>query len=74
VGTLAVGKAGAINSALLAAAILGIKYPAIRDALRKFRTAQTNRVLDAADPSSVSRPQSRKNRPARRSSKHGKSA
>jgi 5-(carboxyamino)imidazole ribonucleotide mutase len=74
VGTLAVGKAGAINSALLAAAILGIKYPAIRDALRKFRTAQTNRVLDAADPSSVSRLQSRKNRPARRSSKRGKSA
>src|SRR5262245_60187628 len=34
VGTLAIGKAGAVNAALLAAAILGIKYPAIREALR----------------------------------------
>jgi len=51
VGTLAVGKSGAINSALLAAAILGTKYPAIRESLRKFREAQTNRVLEAADPS-----------------------
>jgi 5-(carboxyamino)imidazole ribonucleotide mutase len=51
VGTLAVGKSGAINSALLAAAILGIKYPAIRESLRKFREAQTNRVLEAPDPS-----------------------
>src|SRR5215471_8516370 len=37
VGTLAIGKAGAINAALLAASVLGIKYPAIRDAYRKFR-------------------------------------
>jgi 5-(carboxyamino)imidazole ribonucleotide mutase len=51
VGTLAVGKSGAINSALLAAAILGIKYPAIRESLRKFRETQTNRVLAAPDPS-----------------------
>jgi 5-(carboxyamino)imidazole ribonucleotide mutase len=51
VGTLAVGKSGAINSALLAAAILGIKYPAIRESLRKFRQAQTSRVLRAPDPS-----------------------
>jgi 5-(carboxyamino)imidazole ribonucleotide mutase len=51
VGTLAVGKSGAINAALLAAAILGIKYPAIRESLRKFREAQTNRVLEAGDPS-----------------------
>jgi len=51
VGTLAVGKSGSINSALLAAAILGTKYPAIRESLRKFREAQTNRVLEAADPS-----------------------
>src|ERR1700692_3075113 len=53
VGTLAVGKSGAINSALLAAAILGNKYPAIRESLRKFREAQTNRVLEAPDPSVV---------------------
>jgi 5-(carboxyamino)imidazole ribonucleotide mutase len=49
VGTLAIGKSGAINSALLAAAILGIKHPAIREALREFRNAQTNRVLAAPD-------------------------
>jgi 5-(carboxyamino)imidazole ribonucleotide mutase len=50
VGTLAIGKAGAINSALLAAAILGAKHPEIRDALRKFREAQTERVLANPDP------------------------
>jgi 5-(carboxyamino)imidazole ribonucleotide mutase len=51
VGTLAIGKAGAINSALLAAAILGAKHPAIRAALRKFREEQTERVLANPDPS-----------------------
>src|SRR5579864_5617089 len=50
VGTLAIGKAGAINAGLLAAAILGGKYPAIRESLRKFRTAQTNKVLGTPDP------------------------
>jgi 5-(carboxyamino)imidazole ribonucleotide mutase len=50
VGTLAIGKAGAINAGLLAAAILGGKYPAIREALRKFRSAQTNKVLGTPDP------------------------
>src|ERR1700731_3816919 len=52
VGTLAIGKAGAINAALLAAAILGNKHPAIRESLRAFREAQTSRVLEAPDPSS----------------------
>ena len=51
VGTLAIGKAGAINAALLAAAILGGKYPHIREALRAFRAAQTGRVLANPDPS-----------------------
>ena len=51
VGTLAIGKAGAVNAALLAAAILGGKYPHIREALRKFRAAQTERVLANPDPS-----------------------
>ncbi len=51
VGTLAIGKAGAINAALLAAAILGAKHPGIREALRKFRTEQTDRVLAQPDPS-----------------------
>lgn len=50
VGTLAIGKAGAINSALLAAAILGEKYPHIREALRRFRAAQTKNVLAHRDP------------------------
>ena len=50
VGTLAIGKAGAINAALLAAAILGAKYPRIREALRRFRAAQTKRVLASPNP------------------------
>jgi 5-(carboxyamino)imidazole ribonucleotide mutase len=50
VGTLAIGKAGAINAALLAAAILGIKHARFREALRSFRTAQTNKVLANPDP------------------------
>jgi 5-(carboxyamino)imidazole ribonucleotide mutase len=50
VGTLAIGKAGAINAALLAAASLGNKYPKIREALRKFRATQTKKVLAVPDP------------------------
>ena len=50
VGTLAIGKAGAINAALLAAAALGGKYPAIRAALRKFRSSQSRKVLAVPDP------------------------
>jgi 5-(carboxyamino)imidazole ribonucleotide mutase len=50
VGTLAIGKAGAINAALLAAAMLGAKHPEIREAYRKFRAAQTMRVLANPDP------------------------
>src|ERR1700739_2391369 len=56
VGTLAIGKAGAINSALLAAAILGAKHPEIREALRKFREEQTERVLANPDPSAAALP------------------
>jgi 5-(carboxyamino)imidazole ribonucleotide mutase len=50
VGTLAIGTAGARNAALLAAAILGLKHPAIRDALKEFRQKQTETVLDHPDP------------------------
>jgi 5-(carboxyamino)imidazole ribonucleotide mutase len=50
VGTLAIGKAGAINAALLAAAILGAKHPKIREAYRNFRSRQTQRVLANPDP------------------------
>src|SRR5271166_1632144 len=51
VGTLAIGKAGAINAGLLAAAILGAKHQRIREALRKFRATQTKTVLAHRDPS-----------------------
>ena len=50
VGTLAVGKPGAINAALLAVAILGNKYPEYRAAYEKFRAAQTERVLSSPAP------------------------
>jgi len=50
VGTLAIGKAGAINAALLAAAILGVKHGEIRQALKKFRATQTEKVLATPDP------------------------
>jgi len=64
VGTLAIGKTGAINAALLAAAILGGKHPHIREALRNFRGAQTQRVLANPDPSAsvLSRKKIRKKR------------
>ena len=48
VGTLAIGKAGAVNAALLASAILGGKYPEYRRAYDEFRGKQTARVT--ADP------------------------
>ncbi|MDY6942350.1 MAG: 5-(carboxyamino)imidazole ribonucleotide mutase [Pseudomonadota bacterium] len=50
VGTLAIGRAGAVNGALLAAAILASKYPAIRAALDRFRQDQTERVLAHPSP------------------------
>jgi 5-(carboxyamino)imidazole ribonucleotide mutase len=45
VGTLAIGRAGAKNAALLAIAILGNKYPEYREKLEGFRRAQTEKVL-----------------------------
>lgn len=50
VGTLAIGKAGAVNAALLAAAIIGNKYPQYRQALHEFRRQQTETVLSNSDP------------------------
>ena len=50
VGTLAIGKAGAINAALLAAAILSPGRPAIGEALARYRQAQTDRVLGETLP------------------------
>jgi 5-(carboxyamino)imidazole ribonucleotide mutase len=51
VGTLAIGRAGAINAALLAAAILSISDAAVAAALEQFRAAQTADVLANPDPS-----------------------
>jgi len=50
VGTLAIGKSGAKNAALLAASILGNKYPEIRSRLAEFRKNQTDNVLSNPDP------------------------
>ena len=50
VGTLAIGKAGAINAALLAAAIISNKHTRYRDALNTFRREQTESVLAHSDP------------------------
>ncbi|MFN7016096.1 MAG: 5-(carboxyamino)imidazole ribonucleotide mutase [Fimbriimonadales bacterium] len=50
VGTLAIGKAGAINAALLATAILANKYPQYREALEAYRAQQTQAVLENPDP------------------------
>lgn len=50
VGTMAIGKAGATNAALLACAILGDKYPEFRKAYDAFRTEQTDKVLSNPDP------------------------
>ncbi len=50
VGTLAIGSAGATNSALLAAGILGNKYPEIRARLEAWRKQQTHAVLEDKIP------------------------
>ena len=50
VGTLAIGKAGAINAALFAGEIMGAKHPEIREAVREDRRARTQAVLDDPDP------------------------
>jgi 5-(carboxyamino)imidazole ribonucleotide mutase len=52
VGTLAIGKAGAINAAILAASILGGKHPQFRTAVENFRRKQTDSVLAHPDPRS----------------------
>jgi len=50
VGTLAIGRAGAVNAALLAASIVANKHKEYLDALLKYRAAQTKNVLDHPDP------------------------
>jgi 5-(carboxyamino)imidazole ribonucleotide mutase len=52
VGTLAIGRAGAVNAALLAAAILARGDDGVRERLARFRADQTQAVLEAPDPAS----------------------
>ncbi|MGC1183645.1 MAG: AIR carboxylase family protein, partial [Candidatus Dormiibacterota bacterium] len=56
VGTLAIGRAGAVNAALLAASILGLSDPLIRAALLSYRSRQTDAVLSRPDPQPDSSP------------------
>ena len=51
VGCMAIGRAGAVNAALLAAAILANDDPAIAEALDTFRRNQSDKVLGDSDPS-----------------------
>lgn len=50
VGTMAIGKAGAVNAALLACAMLGAQFPQYRDAYDRYRQRQTEKVLAHPDP------------------------
>jgi len=50
VGTLAIGRAGAVNAALLAAAILALSDEGLTERLAAYRAEQTRAVLDASDP------------------------
>ncbi|HXY17728.1 MAG TPA: 5-(carboxyamino)imidazole ribonucleotide mutase [Gaiellaceae bacterium] len=50
VGTLAIGRAGAVNAALLAAAIVGLGDAEVRERLRRYRAEQTDAVLESPDP------------------------
>ena len=50
VGTLAIGEAGAKNAGILAAQIVANEEPAVREALRRWRAAQTAAVLEHPDP------------------------
>ncbi|KUJ75599.1 N5-carboxyaminoimidazole ribonucleotide mutase [Thiomicrospira sp. XS5] len=50
VGTLAIGDAGAKNAGILASQMVGTQLPAVREAVRAFREAQTQFVLDNPDP------------------------
>lgn len=50
VATLAIGKAGAINAALFATEILALSRPPLRKALQRWRSEQTQAVIDHPDP------------------------
>jgi 5-(carboxyamino)imidazole ribonucleotide mutase len=50
VGTLAIGRAGAVNAALLAVSILAGKRPELSEALHRYRATQAQKVLSEPDP------------------------
>ncbi|GIU98753.1 MAG: N5-carboxyaminoimidazole ribonucleotide mutase [Actinomycetota bacterium] len=50
VGTLAIGRSGAVNAALLAAAIVSLEDPGVRERLLAYRERQTAQVLEHPDP------------------------
>jgi len=50
VGTLAIGRPGAVNAGLLAAAVLALNDPALSRALEEWRSRQTQAVLEQPDP------------------------
>ena len=50
VATVAIGKAGAVNAALLATAIVANKYPEFNETIKQFRQEQTSTVLNNPDP------------------------
>ena len=50
VGTLAIGKAGAVNAALLAGQILGLKYPEISEAVKSDRRKRRDAIRADSDP------------------------
>jgi 5-(carboxyamino)imidazole ribonucleotide mutase len=52
VGTLAIGRSGAVNAALLAAAVVALQDGDVREELLRFRRQQTDDVLEHPDPSS----------------------
>jgi 5-(carboxyamino)imidazole ribonucleotide mutase len=54
VATVAIGKSGAVNAGLLAAAILANKYPEVAAALDRYRAEQTAQVLEHPDPRDAS--------------------
>lgn len=65
VGTLAIGRAGAVNAALLAASILANKHAPILRALDAWRTRQTRAVLAEPNPAATSQPRAATGKRAR---------
>jgi 5-(carboxyamino)imidazole ribonucleotide mutase len=53
VGVLAVGRAGAVNAAILATQILARSRPELRDALVRHRASQAEKILASPDPSAA---------------------